>query len=174
MPNIPGDVGAAIQLPRGLGKSTVGAPVSLVFPWWERPTNQSLDFQTQQVPAVLAAAVGATLLVTSFEVFAGYNWVLRGVNLFVDAPAPTFNVIWAVRFRQAPLFTPLRFAGRTLANLEIPYAFARRGVGPGILDILATNQAATGPWTIAASLSGWATPDTEAQMTYPANISALG
>jgi hypothetical protein len=174
MPQIPSDIAAPIRLPRGQTEKPVGSPVSLVFPWWERPTNQSLDFQTPQVPAVLAAVAGTRLLITTYVVNPGYHWVLRGVNLFVDAPTPLFNVIWLVRFREAQLFDPLRFAGRNLANLEIPYSFAKRGAGPGTLDILAINQAATGPWTIAASVSGWVTPDTEVGLTYPINLPALG
>lgn len=174
MPQIPADIAAPIQLPRGQTRKEAGPPVSVVFPWWERPTNQSLDYQTPQIPAVLAAVAGTRLLITSYVVPPGYHWALRGVNLFVDAPTGLFNVIWIVRFREAGLFDPIRFAGRTLANLEIPYPFAKRGAGPGTLDILAINQAATGPWTIAASLSGWVSPDTEIGLTYPVGIEALG
>ena len=170
---IPADIGAPVSLPRGSTAKVAGPPVSVVYPWWERPTNQSLDFATQQVPAVLAAVVNTQLILTTFTVPSGYHWVIRGVNLFVDAPTPLLNVQWFVRFRQNSLFAPIRFAGRNLANLEIPYSFAKRGSGNGVLDILVQNFAATGPWTVAASLSGWITPDTEVPFTVPIGIQAL-
>lgn len=173
MPQTPADIGAPVTVPRQR-RVIESTPVDLIFPWWERPTNQSLDYQTPQIPQVLAAVAGTRLTITSFVVNQAYRWVLRGVNLFVDGPTPLFNVVWEVRFREGLLFDPIRFAGRNLANLEIPYPFAKRGAGPGTLDIVAVNQAATGPWTIAASLSGWVTPDTEAVMTYPAAMPALG
>lgn len=163
-PPMPADIRAA-RLPSRLGSPSDAPrpqPQALLFPWWERPTTNSLDFSTQQVRTVLAAGANNTALLTTFTVPAGSWWVLRGVNLFVDSPLTTFNVQWIVSFNGSPLFAPIQFAGRNLSSLEVPFSYALRRKVPGALTVTAVNQDGAGPWTVAASVSGWITPYVEA------------
>ena len=162
-PPVPADMGFPVgtlppEYPQGQQ-----APVSTVitFPWWERPTVSSLDIQPLVQGVILGA--GLTVDLCFFDVPQGYYGVIRGVSIFALNTTATFNVDYNVLYQGTPLFQqPLKSFGRVAASMEVPFSFAKRVIGPGLVQVTATDDGA-GPWTVGAQLTGWITPANDAE-----------
>lgn len=164
-PPVPADVGVPaigpFGPPRELG--TAPAPVSTVvtFPWWERPTESSLDFNP--LSQNVALPLNGDVLLTQQEVPQGYRAVIRGVNIFALNTTAAFDVDYVVMFNNTPVFQqPLTFFGRVANSIEVPFSFAKRLDGPGLIQVRAVDAGASGPWVVGASLIGWITPTIDA------------
>lgn len=135
-----------------------------IFPWWERPPKGFLNVWKKEQALVLAAAVGVTVLGPSVVVPAGYSWVLRGINIFVQNPTASFNVQYILRAAQSALGDPYSTFGRVADSVEVPFPILEYGVGPTTLDVLITNLSANA-WTVGAALSGWMAPTVNCNRT---------
>lgn len=125
------------------------------FPPWLYKPESGQDYTTNET-GVLAAVAGTILPLAAFQVSANYRAVIRLFTLFVDAPAITIDVDWIVRINRAPVpgWTFTTFP-RAANNLSIDFEGVVYVPEGALIDVLVRNNAATGPWTVGAQLSGW-------------------
>lgn len=125
------------------------------FPPWLYKPESGQDYTTNET-GTLAAAVGATLALAAFQIPANTKGVIRLFTLFVDAPNLTIDVDWIVRINRAPVpgWTFTTFP-RVANNLSIDFEGVVYVPEGALIDVLVRNNAATGPWTVGAQLSGW-------------------
>lgn len=135
-----------------------------IFPWWERPPKGFLNIWKKEQALALAGAVDATVQGPSIDVPAGYSWVIRGVNIFVQNPTASFKVKYILRAAQGALGDPYSTFGRVADSVEVPFPILEYGVGPTTIDILIVNESANA-WTVGAAFSGWMAPTVNCNRT---------
>jgi hypothetical protein len=157
----------APYLPGDPGGPANAIPAVQVHPVWEFPPSNAFQFylnitSTQSslgAGTQLAAGIGKTLLLPELVYNPPENMftVLRLASIFIDNPTAAENVIYQVRINRVviPGFT-FRFFPRIAANESTDFEFVLRDIPQQAqVDMLITNLAATGPWTVGGALSGW-------------------
>lgn len=153
-PNPKGEIPRAAQVP----------------PFWQIKPPSGIDFFTK-MNGVLAAGAGSTLTLTPsplLRVLPDYKGVVAGVTIFIDTPLATLDITFALRNNAAPVqgwdqLEPFAVAANALI---IPFPGTLQIPGNSQLDVLVTNNAASGPWNVGASISGWSWPSIDEDITF--------
>lgn len=152
--------GGSPQLPpRGVGSESMGI-TRLVFPPRIEKLAVSTDFNTNSYSLVLPAS--GTVALPAFQCPQGMVGWLQQFFLYVLTPTALTNATWQVRINQSPVpgfDNILNPPG--IANLIVmPTDDMRIRIPNGAsVDVLITNNNASGPWTVGAGLSGWFHPE---------------
>lgn len=140
--------------------------VRAIQPPWVYKYPMSQAFNRNNFSSVLAAAVGATVVPVTFtlpETFVGWEDIF---GIYILTPTAATDVTFTLRINGGPVegwdnikFPPgiANFVVQNFGELQ------QRIPNSGKVDVLVTNNAATGPWTVGAKISGWYTPVTEEQ-----------
>lgn len=130
-----------------------------VPPFWQikPPGGQDLS---GTVRGTLAAGAGSTLRLTpfpTFEVLPSFKGVLQTLTLTVLAPLATLDIVFTLLNNNAPVpgwdrFVPQQVAANALI---LPFNGPLQLGQNANLEVVATNNAASGPWNLEASLLGW-------------------
>lgn len=140
-----------------------------VLPPWTTKLPSSQDFNRNLFSSALGAVVGATVTPVSFQVpltFVGYMSIF---GVYVLTPTALTDITFALRINQGPV--------QGYDNIRVPPGVANffvqnfsdlqvRIPSGALVDVLVTNNAATGPWTVGAKISGWYHSEIEEQRIY--------
>lgn len=131
---------------------------ALVPPFWQikPPGGQDLSSATR---GVLAAGAGATIRLTPFPLFRtlpSFKGVLQSLVLTVIAPLATLDIVFTLLNNNAPVpgwrFVPQQVAANALI---LPFNGPLQINQNANLEVVATNNAASGPWNLEIALVGW-------------------
>ncbi len=123
--------------------------------------GQSTDFRINDNTLILPAGIGATVLSPLFTLPRGQGGWLQQWGLYTLAPDATTQAQWKILVNGAPvpgfdnLLNPpgiARFVVDGDDDMEV-----RLPTGAKV-QMLITNLAASGPWTVGALLAGWYHP----------------
>lgn len=127
--------------------------------WIVRPPG-AIDLYAT-VRGTLLGVVGTTLVMTppgaGFTIANGFEGVLAGVMLTVTAPAVNIDMTFTVRVNGSGVpgwigLSPIRTSA---PHFTLPVEGPLPLASGAVVDILAMNNAATGPWLLQADLFGW-------------------
>lgn len=129
-------------------------------PWWQERPPFATDFTAIDKATVVAAVAGTVVSLpgTQFRLPTGdFLAVVKAVTIFVNAPGLTLDVDFQVRVNNGPVpgWDRLSSFPRVAANLSIDFGgtiFVPQGA---LIEMVAINNAATGPWTVGGQLTGW-------------------
>ncbi len=153
--------------PTGPGQT---APLArLVYPPWVFKFPMSQDYNRNLFTSVLAAAVGATVIPVEFTLpptFVGWQQIF---GIYVLSPTALTDITFTLRVNGGPIegWDNIRpppgvanFIVQNFSEIQV------RVPNSGRIDVIVTNNAATGPWTVGAKIAGWYHPETEEQRIY--------
>jgi hypothetical protein len=136
--------------------------VAQIPPFWQLKPPGGIDIQATG-RGVLPAGAGASVLITGgrpFLILPSYNGVLAGLTFGVLLPLATLDITVTLLQGGAPVqgwdnFSPPNVGANAILQtfsgpLQLPQSTA--------LGVLFTNNAASGPWDVNMSLSGWMWP----------------
>ena len=156
------------MVPRGANPAD-SPMVRLVFPPRIEKLVQSVDFRINNYRLVLPAGVGSTVLLASFRLPTGAVGWLQNFAQSTLAQDGTTDVTWTLRINDYPVpgFDNVRNVPG-LANLLITGDDDMRIRLPNgcKVDVLITNNAASGPWTLGALVQGWYHPEVAEQRAF--------
>lgn len=139
-------------------------PVAAIPPFYYVKPPSGQDFYFNVEPVVLAAGAGSNVVIAPaapLAIFPLYKGVVAFVTIFLDAPTNATSVNFTLRFNGGPVqgADALRSFPRTANNLSVTFPFNIVVPGGTVIDVLATNQNASGPWTVSAEVGGWQYPE---------------
>jgi hypothetical protein len=122
----------------------------------------SQDFRIRNFQLVLAAGAGSEVTLAGFQLPQGQVGWLQVFSLYVLTPTAATDVRWQVRINQGPVpgwesvanppgIAQFIVIGDDDMRVRLP--------GNCLVDVLITNQNASGPWTVGAELQGWYHPE---------------
>lgn len=139
-------------------------PALQIHPAWEYPPKGSQLFsapnrQLGALTGTLPAGVGSQLLLPSLIYASPSNYitVIRTVSVMINAPDGLNDITWILRVNQQPMqngnFTIFPFiAGAVVFGYSVVF----RDIQPNsTIDLLITNNAASGPYTVSGGFTGW-------------------
>lgn len=161
--NIPADI-----LARRVGQTSAPPKrdnlprVASIPPFWQQKPSFGIDFY-YNTTGTLAAGAGSTVVLTGnppITLTPSYEGVVAGVNIFVDAPTTLINVVWQLRFNQAPVpgWSNLTTFPRAANSISIGFPGPLQVTPDTDIDVVAINNAASGPWTVGVEVTGWSWP----------------
>lgn len=161
--NLPGDVAAKIRgvtsapPPREPIPKTADIP-----PFWQFKPTFGIDFY-YNTTGTLAAGAGSTLVLTGNPIIRltpDYEGVVASVQIFVDAPTTLIDVDWMLRFNSSPVpgWSNLTTFPRAANSISIEFGGPVQVPSNTLIDVLVTNNAASGPWTVGVEVTGWSWP----------------
>lgn len=151
-----------------------------VPPFWEFKPPSGVDFYASMT-GTLAAAVGATLLLDPsvngnpigpvIRLTPDYEGVVQTVNIFIDAITTAWNASFSLLANGAPVqgWANLTSFPRNANSINIPFNGPLQIPPNTLLQVLVTNNAATGPWTVGAQVAGWSWPTVDRMETFGDN-----
>lgn len=134
---------------------------------YKLPTSQ--DYNENFFTSVLAAVVGAVVVPVEFilpRTYVGYQQIF---GIYVLSPTALTDITFTLRINGAPVggwdnIKPppgvANFIVQNFSELQV------RVPSGGKVDVLVTNDAATGPWTVGAKIAGWYHSEIEEQRIY--------
>lgn len=134
-----------------------------VPPFYQIRPPTAVDFFYKRM-GTLAAGAGSTLVLAqasrALRILPDYKGVVAGVTIFVDAPLATLDITFALRLNGGTVegwdkLEPFPTAANAII---IPFPGTLQIPGNSLIDVLVTNNAASGPWTVGASVAGWQWP----------------
>jgi len=150
------------------GPATNSPLVRNVYPPWVYKLPSSQDFNAEAYDVAIAAVVGATASITSFQTpptFVGYIQIF---SIYVLSPTAVQDVTWTLRINGAPVsgwdnifFPPgvANFGVRDFSDIQV------RIPNGALITVTASNGSANA-WTIGAKIAGWYHATTEEQRIY--------
>jgi hypothetical protein len=131
-------------------------------PFWQFKPPFGIDFYFNTT-GTLAAGAGSTLVLTgnpAVQLTPDYEGVIGGMQIFVDAPTALINVVWSVLFNNSPVpgWSSLTTFPRAANSISIEFGGPLQVPANTLITVLATNNAASGPWTVGAEVTGWSWP----------------
>lgn len=141
-----------------------------VPPFWQYKPPEGIDFFARMTGS-LPAGAGSTLVLSPsppLRVLPDYAGVVAGVTIFVDAPTSSLDIYFSLRINGGPVQGWDRLAPfATAANAIImPFPGTLQIPGNTQLDVLVTNNNASGPWNVGASIAGWSWPKIAEDITF--------
>ena len=139
-----------------------------VYPPWVYKLPSSQDFNAEAYDVALAAVIGTTVTITSFQTpptFVGYVQVF---SIYVLSPTALQDVTWTLRVNGAPvggwdnvMFPPgvANFGVRDFSDVQV------RVTNGALITVTASNGSADA-WTVGAKISGWFHSESEEQRIY--------
>jgi len=130
----------------------------MLFPPYLYKLPSSSDFNQNNYATVLAAAISTQVVPVSFQLPQQSVGYLQQFGLYCLSPTNLTNVTFTIRINEGPVpgwdnvLLPVGVTNLTLQNfadLQI------RLPNNCKVDVLVTNNAATGPWTVGAKIAGW-------------------
>lgn len=128
-----------------------------VYPPWVYKIPTSQDFNAEAYDGAIAAAIGATVTITSFQLPATFVGWIQIFSVYVLSPTANQAVTWTLRINGAPVggwdnvfFPPgvANFGVRDFSDLQV------RVPDGGLITVTAQNRSANA-WTVGAKVSGW-------------------
>lgn len=128
----------------------------------------SVDFNRNAFDVALAAAIGATATITSFQMPPTFVGFLQIFGIFILSPTAVQDVTFTVRINGAPVegwdniqFPPgvANFVVQNFSELQV------RIPDSALVTLTASNGSANA-WTIGGKLSGWYHPLSEEKRIY--------
>lgn len=141
-------------------------------PFWQFKPPGGIDLSIN-MRGTLAAVAGATLRLTpnpvsSWTVLSSFKAVLAQMRMITIAPLATTDITYTLLNNGGPVpgwdrFQPPQVAVNAFVDpvngpLQLPQK--------SFLEVLVTNNAATGPWNVEVSLVGWMWPKILEQRTF--------
>ena len=131
-----------------------------VPPFWQFKPPEGIDFFAR-VAGTLAAGAGSQLVMEpspQLRILPDYSGVVAGVSIFIGTPLTTMDITFALLNNGAPVqgwdqLQPFPVGANALI---IPFPGTLQVPGGSQFSILVTNNAASGPWTVGATITGWA------------------
>lgn len=139
-----------------------------VYPPWVYKLPTSQDFNAEAYDVAIAAAIGATADVTSFQLPQTYVGWIQIFSIYVLSPTAAQSVTWTLRINGAPVggwdnifFPPgvANFGVRDFSDVQVKVP------NGGLVTVTASNRSADA-WTIGAKISGWFHSEVEEQRIY--------
>lgn len=139
-----------------------------VYPPWVYKLPTSQDFNAEAYNAALAAAAGATVTITTFQLPATYVGWIQIFSVYVLSPTAAQLVTWSLLINGSPVggwdniqFPPgvANFGVRDFSDLQV------RVPNGAQVSVVATNGNANA-WTVGAKISGWFHSETEENRIY--------
>jgi len=161
-----------IQFAPGTGGNSPAerAPLSrMVFPPWVYKLPMSQDFNANQFASTLGAGVGSVVVPTSFQLPGGMVGYVQIMGIYILSPTNNTDITFTLRINQGPVsgwdnikFPPgvANFVVQNFGDLQV------RAPNSALVDVLVTNNNASGPWTVGAKVSGWYHPEIEEKRIY--------
>lgn len=153
------------------GPAQTSPLVRNVYPPWVYKLPMSQDFNRNNFATALAAVANTVVTPVSFQTpptFVGYVQIM---GIFVLSPTAATDITFTLRINQAPIegwdnIKPppgvANFFVQNFADLQV------RIPNGALVEVVVTNNAATGPWTVGAKVAGWYHPETEENRIYGA------
>lgn len=128
-------------------------------PFWQYKPPRGVDFY-YQATGVLAAVAGATLTLASvppIKLTPDYEGVVASVTIFINAITTAWDAFFTLRLNGGPAqgWDRLTSFARNANSISIPYGGPLQIPPNTEIDVLVTNNAATGPWTVGVQVAGW-------------------
>ncbi len=132
----------------------------IVFPpyVYKLPGGRSQDFNRNTFTSTLAAGVGSVVTPVSFAMPGTMQGYVQIMGIYVLSPTANTSVSFALQVNGAPVSgwedieNPPGVANFFVQNFADLQVF----VPPGnVVSVVATNQNASGPWTVGAKIAGW-------------------
>lgn len=149
---------------------TESAPLTRnIFPPWVYKLPMSQDFNANVFSSVLAAAAGATVVPVSFALPGTMVGYVQIMGIYVLSPTNATDITFTLRINQGPVSgwdgikPPPGVTNLTVQNFSDLQVRIPNG---GLVDVLVTNNNASGPWTVGAKVAGWYHPLDEEQRIY--------
>lgn len=139
-----------------------------VYPPWVYKLPTSQDFNAEAYDAAIAAAVGATVTITSFQLPPTFVGWIQLFSLYVLSPTANQAVTWQLRINGGPVpgwdnifFPPgvANFGVRDFSDLQV------RVPNGALIEIIGINRSANA-WTIGGKVAGWFHAMTEEERIY--------
>lgn len=146
--------------------ASVARPTRMILPPWTTKLPGSQDFNANLYTSTLAAVVGATVVPVSFQLPPASVGYLQQLIIFCQGPTNATNVTFTLRINQSPVsgFNNLNlFPGVSNLTAQDLNDLQVRLPNGCLVDVLVTNNAATGPWTLGAKIAGWYHTEIEEQ-----------
>lgn len=156
----------------GRGDIASRAPMQrLIYPPRIEKLPASQDFNVQDFAMTLGAGAGSTITSTNllFEVPTNMVGWLQNFTFYILTPTANTSVQFAVRINQSPVpgFDNRQNAPGVANFVLAEYNDLRVRLPMGcMVDVIATNLNANGPWTVGGLLSGWYHPPSEEQRVF--------
>jgi len=140
-----------------------------VPPYWLYKPPEGIDFYFN-VRGTLPAGVGSTLILSAAPpliLTPNYEGVVQAVTIFVNAPTVATDVIWTLRFREAPVpgWDRLTTFPRAANNLSITFPGVLQVQQATKIDVLVTNNSALA-WDVGVEVAGWSWPRISRQRVF--------
>jgi hypothetical protein len=139
-----------------------------VYPPWVYKLPSSQDFNTEAYDVAIAAVIGATANVLSFQTpptFVGY---IQIVSIYVLSPTAAQDVTWTLRINGAPVpgYDNLLFPPG-VANFGVrDYSDTQVRVPNGARVTMTASNGSANAWTIGGKIAGWFHSTVEEQRIY--------
>jgi len=141
-----------------------------VPPFWQFKPPSGSDLYSFGV-GTLAAGAGSTVDLTftsSWSILTGYEGVLQSLTVGVSAPLVTLDIFFTLLGNGAPIIGWDRLTPQPVAAnaIIIPFSGPLQLPERTLLSVRVTNNAASGPWTVNATIAGWQWPRIVRQQTF--------
>lgn len=157
-----------VHAPQNPNISQTSAQSRQVYPWWVEKIPSAQDFNVQDFAITLGAGVGsqATSTGLNFKLPSAFIGVIQLFGIYILTPDATTAIQFTLRVNQMPVsgwdniqFPPgaANFVVQNFSDLRVKVPQG------GVVDVLITNLAATGPWTVGGKVAGWYNPTSDAQ-----------
>lgn len=136
----------------------------VIFPWWTEKIPSAVDFNTQNFALTLAAGAGSTVVFAGFRLPQTQIGVVQIFGIYAQGPTNLTNVTWTLRINQSPvpgwdnIQLPPGAANFVVQNFSDLRVKIPNGA---LVDVLITNNNASGPWTVGAKVAGWYNPSSD-------------
>lgn len=150
-----------LPAPPGVGGSgqPLAPPARQILPWWDFKPPGGQDFFAAEKAEVLPAVAGTTIALPDarFQTPGEALAVVKAISIFIDNPTLLTDVDWTFRINDGPKqgWDRLTTFPRVATNLSIDFGGTIICPQGALLTMTATNNAATGPWTVGAAFTGW-------------------
>jgi hypothetical protein len=140
-----------------------------VYPPWVFKLPMSQDFNANNFNLAMPAVAGSVVELVAFRVPATFVGWLQIFGIYILSPTNATDLTFTLQINEGPVqgwdnikFPPgvANFVVQNFADLQVRVPTGAR------VRVVATNNAATGPWTIGAKIAGWYHPESEEARIY--------
>lgn len=132
---------------------------------YKLPGGRSTDFSADNYNTLLPAVAGQAVVPVRFAVPGQNKAYIQIFALYIRSPSAATDITFILRVNDGPVpgYTKRMIPGS--ANIIfLPYNDVQVETAPGDeISVQVVNNAATGPWTIGALISGWYHTETDEQ-----------
>jgi hypothetical protein len=140
-----------------------------VYPPWVYKLPISADFNRNTFSSVLGAGAGSVIVPVTFTLPDQQVGWLQIFGIYVLTPTALTDITFTLRVNGGPV--------EGWDNINIPPGVANsftqnfgdlqvRVPNSGHVDVVVTNNNASGPWTVGSKIAGWYHPESEEQRIY--------